>query len=44
MKTRQDSNVTDLTCAVYDENDIELSRLIGSGDDNDGNQIEQLCD
>lgn len=39
MKTRQDSNVTYLTRAVYDENDIELSRLIGSGDDNDGNQI-----
>lgn len=44
IKTRQDSNMTDLICAVYDENDIKLSRLIGSGDDNDGNQIGQLCD
>ena len=36
--------MTDRTIAVYVENDIELSCLIGSGVNCDENQIEQLCD
>ena len=36
--------MTDHTCAVYDENDIELFWLITLGVDSDGNQIGQLCD
>ena len=43
-KTKQDNKMTDRTIAVYVENDIELSCLIGSGVNCDENQIEQLCD
>lgn len=39
MKTRWDNDMTDHTCAVYDENDIELFWPIGLGVDNDENQI-----
>ena len=44
MKTRQDNYVTDRTCVVYAENDIELSLSIRSGTIHDKNQKRQLQD
>ena len=41
-KTKQDNNVTVCIGAVHAENDMEMSKPIGSGTDYDENQIGQL--
>ena len=42
IETRQDNDIIDLIATIYDENEIELSWLIGLGADYDENQIGQL--
>ena len=44
MKTRQENDMTERTGAVYKENDIELSSLIGLGVVCDENQTGQHRD
>ena len=44
MKTRQNNDVTNCTGTVYAENEIELSRSIKKGVDNDKIQLGQWRD
>ena len=42
IETRQDNDIIDPIATIYDENEIELSWLIGLGADYDENQTGQL--